>query len=322
MFIEALRYDITMYQISDIDIRLLRVFRAVVECRGFANAQAVLNIGQSTISNHIGKLEQRLGFRLCDRGRTGFRLTRKGERVYEQALAVFRAHENFQNVTLELKGKLSGFLKIGLIDSTVTDPNCPVVRGIELLNKKANEVTINLSIMTPNRLERAVLDTDIDVAIGTFDRKLPDLSYTPIYNEVNALYCAKDHHISGLTDHDEIINAVQRSRKVTRSYLEGRDLFPLGEELGSSHASVEFLEAAAILLLGGGHVGFLPTHYTRDWVASGQLVPILPDHFRYTSDFYVVTRKTLRDSVIVSTFLTDLEIAMDEIKTPAERGSG
>jgi len=304
-----------MYQLSDIDIRLLRVFRAVVECRGFANAQAVLNIGQSTISNHIGKLEQRLGFRLCDRGRTGFRLTRKGERVYEQALAVFKAHESFQNVTLELKGKLSGFLKIGMIDSTITDPRCPVVRGIELLNKKANEVTINLSILTPAKLESAVLDMDIDVAIGTFDRKLPDLSYTPIYKEVNSLYCVKDHYIASLTEKDEIINAVQRSRKVTRSYLEGRDLFPLGEELGSSHASVDFLEAAAILLLGGGHVGFLPRHFTRAWMGRGQLVPILEDHFRYTSDFYVVTRKTLRESVILSTFLTDLEIAMDELGT-------
>ena len=308
-----------MYQLSDIDIRLLRVFKAVVECRGFSNAQAVLNVGQSTISNHIGKLEQRLGFRLCDRGRTGFRLTRKGESVYRQALAVFKAHESFQNVTLELKGKLSGFLRLGVIDSTITDPNCPVVRGIELLNNKASEVTINLLILTPNRLERAVMETEIDVAVGTFDRKLPDLSYTPIYSEVNALYCASGHPVASISNKEDIISAVQQSRKVTRSYLEGRDLFPLGEELGNSHASVEFLEAAAMLLLGGGHVGFLPIHYTKEWVANGLLVPILQDHFKYVSDFFVVTRKNVRDSVIVSTFLTDLEIAMDEIRDREDR---
>ena len=68
------------------------------------------------------------------------------------------------------------------------------------------------------------------------------------------------------------------------------------------------------MLLGGGHVGFLPIHYTKEWVANGLLVPILQDHFKYVSDFFVVTRKNVRNSVIVGTFLADLEIAMDEIR--------
>ena len=134
-----------MYQLSDIDIRLLRVFRAVVECRGFANARALLNIGESTISNHMGKLEERLGFRLCDRGRTGFRLTQKGERVYEELILLFKAHESFQNATLELKSKLGGLLRIGVIDSIITDQVCPVIRGLNLLNSKTREVTIDLA---------------------------------------------------------------------------------------------------------------------------------------------------------------------------------
>lgn len=308
-----------MYQLSDIDIRLLRVFRAVVECRGFANARALLNIGESTISNHIGNLEDRLGFRLCYRGRTGFRLTQKGERVYEELLLLFRAHETFQNVTLELKGKLSGFLKIAVVDSVITDPVCPVIRGIELLNRKASEVTISLAIMAPNRLEQALLENRIDVAIGPFERELRDLAYQPIYSEPNTLYCAPGHPIAQLDDKAAIIDAVQRSRKVTRSYLEGRDIVSLGQELGSSHASVEFLEGAAIMMMGGGHIGFLPPHYAEVWVAEGKLVPILPERYRYVSEFHVVTRRTPRESVILSTFLAELEIAMDEAGPPANR---
>jgi len=308
-----------MYQLSDIDIRLLRVFRAVVECRGFANARALLNIEESTISNHIGKLENRLGFRLCDRGRKGFRLTQKGERVYEELLMLFKAHETFQNATLEMKGKLSGFLKIGVIDSIITDPVCPVIRGIDLLNRKASEVTINLVIMTPNRLEQALLDTQVDVAIGPFERKFRDLVYRPIYREPNTLYCAPGHPATKLSDRAEIIEAVRNSRKVTRSYLEGHDITTLGNEFDTSHATVEFLEAAAIILMGGGHIGFLPSHFANAWVLRGKLQPILPDHFSYESKFYVVTRRTPRQSVILSTFLTDLEIAMDEAELPPSR---
>ncbi len=60
------------------DIRLLRVFEAVVKNGGFTAAQGELNISQSTISNHITALEQRLGVTLHQRGRGGFWLTDKG----------------------------------------------------------------------------------------------------------------------------------------------------------------------------------------------------------------------------------------------------
>src|SRR5205085_11496388 len=48
--------------VSDIDVRLLRVFRAVVEAGSFANAQAILNVGASTISTQMSQLETRLGY--------------------------------------------------------------------------------------------------------------------------------------------------------------------------------------------------------------------------------------------------------------------
>ena len=37
-------------QVSDFDIRLLRLFRSVVECGGFSAAESVLGIGRSAIS--------------------------------------------------------------------------------------------------------------------------------------------------------------------------------------------------------------------------------------------------------------------------------
>jgi hypothetical protein len=51
-------------QVSDFDIRLLRIFRAVVECGGFSAAENVLGIGRSAISQQMSDLEQRLGLRL------------------------------------------------------------------------------------------------------------------------------------------------------------------------------------------------------------------------------------------------------------------
>ena len=44
-------------QLSDIDLRLLRVFRTVVECGGFSVAESVLGIGRSAISQQMSDLE-------------------------------------------------------------------------------------------------------------------------------------------------------------------------------------------------------------------------------------------------------------------------
>ncbi len=306
-----------VYRLSNVDIRLLHVYRAVVECRGFTNAQSVLNVGQPTISNHISQLEDRLGIRLCERGRTGFRLTPKGERVYKEVVQLFRAHESFQNATLELKGKLSGFLSIAVIDNVVTDPKCPIVRALNLFNKRSNEVIFRLEIMNPTDIGRAVLERDLDVAIATFDYHVPGLTYEKIYTEPNVLACGRDHAIFDLEDEAEVREAVRESRKVTRSYLERRDLFPLGQDDGIAHAVVDNLEAEALLILGGGHIGFLPNHYAETWTQKGQMRAILPHEYEYFSDFFIVTRKSPRRSLIVETFLSDLREAADHPATLA-----
>ena len=47
-------------QLSDMDLRLLKVFKSVVDCGGMAAAELELNIGTSTVSRHVKDLETRL----------------------------------------------------------------------------------------------------------------------------------------------------------------------------------------------------------------------------------------------------------------------
>src|SRR5256885_16544158 len=74
-----------LHTVSDLDLRLLRVFLAIVDAGGVSAAQASLGVGQSTLSSQLSTLETRLGFSLCERGRGGFRLTAKGRRFVDMA---------------------------------------------------------------------------------------------------------------------------------------------------------------------------------------------------------------------------------------------
>ncbi|MDC1510275.1 LysR family transcriptional regulator, partial [Oceanospirillaceae bacterium] len=80
-------------RLSDIDLRLLRIYKTVVEAGGFAAAEVELNISRAAISMAMSDLETRLGLRLCQRGRAGFSVTESGQRVYEAILQLFASIE-------------------------------------------------------------------------------------------------------------------------------------------------------------------------------------------------------------------------------------
>src|SRR5258708_7183408 len=105
-------------QVSDLDLRLLRVFKSVAECGGMAAAELELNIGTSTVSRHIKDLETRLGLRLCQRGRAGFALTPEGDRVYRQILQLLGSVETFRGSIDDIHRRMGGQLELAVFDKT------------------------------------------------------------------------------------------------------------------------------------------------------------------------------------------------------------
>ena len=89
---------------------LLETFVTVVECGGFTDAQYALGITQSAISIRIRDLETALGYRICERGRGGFRLTERGEIAYRKAGNILRSARDFDAELLELRGTTTGDL--------------------------------------------------------------------------------------------------------------------------------------------------------------------------------------------------------------------
>src|SRR3954452_3272410 len=109
-----------MRRLDNIDLRLLRVFVALVEAGGFSTAQIVLNLSQSTLSTHLSEMEKRIGGLLCVRGRKTLRLTDLGRATYEAALKLFADIEDFRHRVAAVNGRLTGRLRLGIVDGVVT----------------------------------------------------------------------------------------------------------------------------------------------------------------------------------------------------------
>src|SRR5258707_2280831 len=105
-------------QLTDLDLRLIRVFLAIGDAGGVSRAQATLKVGQSTISTQLATLETRLGYRLCERGRGGFSLTARGEQFIDAARALLSAVDTFGMQARNVGRKLVGTLDIGMICHT------------------------------------------------------------------------------------------------------------------------------------------------------------------------------------------------------------
>ena len=95
-------------------LRLLRVFRTVVDCGGMAAAELELNIGTSTVSRHVKDLETRLGLTLCRRGRAGFSLTPEGEQIYAETLRLLASTDAFRSSVDEIHRRMGGLLTVAV----------------------------------------------------------------------------------------------------------------------------------------------------------------------------------------------------------------
>lgn len=293
-------------QVSDFDIRLLRLFNTVAECGGFSAAESVLGISRSAISLHMGDLEKRLGIRLCQRGRAGFALTDEGREVLLASQTLLAALESFRGQVNQLHHHLRGELNIGIINSLVTLGHMHITHALKRLSELGPAVRINIGMMTPSDIEKGVLDGRLHVGVVPMVTALSGLDYQPLYEEQSYLYCSHQHPF--FWQPDEQISA--QDIATTPAVLPGFRLPPEASAAQlalNAAATASDREGIAFLLLTGRYIGYLPDHVAQSWVALGKLRAIRPHEYAYRTPLMVMTRKGRRPNMVLETFLSALQ---------------
>jgi DNA-binding transcriptional LysR family regulator len=296
-------------QILGSDLRLLRVFDAVVRHKGFAAAQAALNIRQSTISNHMQALEARLGVTLCLRGRGGFALTEEGRIAHEATVRVLMAMDGFIGETETLHGRLVGRLRVGIADSVVTDPDFRIPQAIARLDARYPGVRLEFRHGSPQTLQSGLLDGDLHVAVGSFPHKVRGLVYRHLYSELNTLYCARGHPV--FEQHPDTITAenIAKHKAAGRTYW--RPDHQNNRLFLRTTAVAEGVEQQLMLILSGAYLGYIPDHTAERWTTTGALRQVRPDLFSYSCPFDIVTKPAASRSALADAFIEDLFAVYD-----------
>jgi DNA-binding transcriptional LysR family regulator len=291
--------------VTDNDLRLLRVFRAVVACGGFAAAELELNINRSTISRHIKDLETRLGVTLCRRGRGGFALTSEGEQVYASAHKMMAAMEEFQHEVDELHRRLTGSLSIAIFDKTATNPECHINRAFSHFDALAPEVRPEIHVEPINAIERGVMEGRFHLGIIPNHRPSSSLDYFKLFEEQMYLYCAEGHPLFDNTSAKISADKIRACKYVGIGYHSPN--METSRKLSQQrHATAFDQEAVAHLVLSGKYLGYLPEHYAEGFVAKGVMRALLPRTFQYVCDFSAIVRHSPPPSRVVQTLLDAL----------------
>ena len=294
-----------MRRLDNVDLRLLRVFVTLVESRGFTEAQFALNLSASTLSTHLAALERKVGGRLCDRGRGGFRLTPFGEASYKAAKQLFSDLDSFSQRIGSQRGQLVGRLRIGSVDGVVTSPELGVQTAIGRFMTRAPDVTIDLALGTPHDLERAITEGQRDLVIGPFSQRAPSITYVPLYREPNALYCGKGHPLFTAPTTEISEETIAKSAFSVRAYRNLDDLYRVNHPRAS--ASVMQMEAQSMLILSGHYIGFLPCHIGDGFAKLGQMRALRRKVYGFDSQHFAAMRKQEADAPLIRAFVGELK---------------
>lgn len=271
---------VKLAQVADFEIRLLKVFNAVVECGGFAAAETELSIGRSTISTHIARLEQRLNLKLCRRGRAGFSLTEEGQVVYELTKQLFGSLETFRAGVNSLHVALTGELKIIASDTICMDPQAGIPEAIARFASEAPDVNVLLDVKSLTDIERMVLNDQADIGFIPYHRQFDGLDYNLLYEDNCHLYCSRNHPLYELEDTPELFDLIRCSKVVHAGVQTSPEI---GEQLADMNkaAIAYFYEARLAMILSGAYIGFMPDKLVHDRIGTGELKALVPDRKQY-----------------------------------------
>ncbi|MCE8031966.1 MAG: LysR family transcriptional regulator [Halomonas sp.] len=290
-------------QPGDADLRLLKIYRKVVECGGFSAAEVELNISRAAISMAMNDLETRLGLRLCQRGRSGFSLTDEGAEVYQATLQLLAAVEGFRTRVNGLHAWLKGELNIGITDNLVTMPQMHITNSLSALKERGPDVRINIRMIPPSEIELGVLDGRLHTGVIPSLKTLPGLDYLPLYAETSQLYCASGHPLFEAEDVTE--HQLANCDAVVPAYAQTPEVKALHEPLRAA-ASATDREGIAFLILSNRYIGYLPTHYAERWVGSGRMRALNPARWHYLTHYSAITRKGAPPNLVLETYLEEL----------------
>lgn len=159
------------------ELRHLRYFLAVADCKGFVKASEVLHIAQPALSRQIRELETELGVTLFERSRKGTTLTISGACFLQDIRPIFESLEQAKTRIRRMQSGYTGTLSIGMVESFAWHEG--ITLALRNFQEQCPEIVLNVSLTSSPEQLREIRDERLDAGL-LFNRPEDDDTYDGI----------------------------------------------------------------------------------------------------------------------------------------------
>jgi DNA-binding transcriptional LysR family regulator len=293
------------------------VLAVVTEAGNFARAAEILNLTPSGVSRAVARLEARIGVRLFDRSPRSVTLTEEGRRFHAQVMPLLAGLEEAAADAAGAAAVVNGRLRVSV------DPwFARMVLSPYLPRFMAKYPLLSVDLTTSNYREEMMTGVDVAVRFGS-----PDIAslITRKLFETRVLTCAApcylQQHGEPRTPHDLahheclLFRDPQSGRPFSWEFHRGNQVM----EVNVAGRLVMDDPSAAVAACVAGQGVFQSLEMgLGPWLASGQLVQILPDWAEEQYPLYAYHPSRHLPPAKVRAFLDFVqEIAREEQSRPA-----
>ncbi|WP_175822746.1 LysR family transcriptional regulator [Burkholderia sp. BCC0419] len=269
----------------------MRVYRSLVEAKGFSTAADRLDTTHSTVSRQLKLLEASLGVQLVNRNTRHFSLTPAGERYYDACVEILeRVAAAAEDVT-DTPGRPSGVLRVSMPLSVGT---LEMPAWLPAFRNAYPDI----------RLDVSCSDRFVNLIGEGFDVALRITSELPDSDLVAKTLAISDEILVASPDY-----VARRGLPRTAAELAKHDLLaysggdrtnwrvtpPNGAVVMvplDSPLRIDAITALHAATIGGLGIGAFTYHTVCNDIAHGRLAPILPGHTLAKRRYYVLYPKS------------------------------
>ena len=272
------------------DLRRLELFCEIVEQGGISNATVSTGLSQPVLSNQLIELEKNLGITLCLRGRSGFKLTEHGHTVYNYANELQNILTDFAFKLKGVHAKLTGHVRIGCLDNTVTLKDNLIPKAIEAYYQLSDSVELTLVIGDFTQLNEKLAKNQLDMMIVVLSEHQEHnfAHIIPLFEEESFLYARSD-----LASSIKINNYSLENQRINIGGYSAETMYQLLDIDKINNIQLIdgwHVESGIMLALAGTHLSFLPTHLVDNYQYQSQLEPLNSQKWHFTSQFSLILK--------------------------------
>lgn len=193
-----------------------------------------------------------------------------------------------------MRSKLTGHVRIGCLDNTVTLKNNPLPKAIEAFHKLSDSVEVTLEVADFTQLNEKLAKNQLDMMIVVLaDNQRKNFDYvTALFEEESYLYARND-----LADKIQKNNFSLENQRINIGTYSLEIMYQLLDIEKINNIKLYdgwHVESGLLLVLAGTHLSFLPTHLIENNQFQQQVVALQPKKWHFKSQFSLVLKNHQR----------------------------